>query len=121
MSLLIVKTASSNDLQQVVNALLFAFANDPFGRYIGPDTNQYMRSGIIFEAMAVASIEAGGSCLAYNSGDVCGAASLWFPPGDEPPQDAMMAALDKAVVARRLEIVARVFEAMESFHPPEPH
>jgi hypothetical protein len=47
-----------------VNTLLFAFVNDPFGRYMGPDANQYMNAGTIFEAMAVASIEDGGSCLA---------------------------------------------------------
>jgi len=54
-----VKSASNTDLQQVVNTLVLAFVNDPFGRFMGPDANHYMKSGIIFEAMATTSIDAG--------------------------------------------------------------
>jgi hypothetical protein len=104
-----------SNLQQVVNTLVLAFVNDTFGRFMGPDANHYMKSRIIFEAMAVGSIDTGAAYLAYNTDEVCGAASLWFPPGEKPPEDAMMAALGEAVFPERQETVARVFETMKSF------
>ncbi|MFT5099032.1 MAG: ribosomal protein S18 acetylase RimI-like enzyme [Patiriisocius sp.] len=116
-----VKSASSADLKQVVNTLVLAFVNGTFGRFMGPDANHYMKSRIIFEAMAVGSIDTGAAYLAYNTDEVCGAASLWFPPGEKPPEDAMMAALGEAVFPQRQEPVARVFETMKSFQPEEPH
>jgi GNAT superfamily N-acetyltransferase len=121
MSMPTVKSATDSDLRRIVDTLMFAFVGDPFGRYMTPDSHQYMQSKVIFEAMATASIEAGSACLAYNGDGVCGGASLWFPPGVKTPEEALMAAVSASVLEERLETVGAVFEATEGFHPDEPH
>ncbi len=116
-----VTAATLDDTQQLVETLLVAFVADPFARFMGPDATQYQASRAIFEAMAVSSVDAGGAWLGHNANGFCGSASLWFPPGSAPSEEAMGAAVLEAVAADRLETVGQVFEAMEAYHPQEPH
>ena len=121
MSMPVVTAATNEDQNQLVETLMVAFVADPFARFMAPDAPQYQAGRAMFGAMAAASIAAGGAWLGHNPEGFCGSASLWFPPGSSPSEEAMGAAMQEAVVAERLETVGRVFEAMETYHPQEPH
>ncbi|XOV83519.1 MAG: GNAT family N-acetyltransferase [bacterium] len=121
MSMPTIAKSSSADLRRAVNTIMFAFVDDPFLRFMGPDSDQYMGTAKLISALASASIEAGGSFLASNANGICGAASLWFPPGQHAPEEALERAIGEAVPEARQETVGRVLAATEAFHPDVPH
>jgi ribosomal protein S18 acetylase RimI-like enzyme len=121
MSMPKVRAATAEDQSQLVDTLMVAFVADPFARYMGPDASQYHAGRAMFDAMAAASIAAGGAWLGRTAQGLCGSSSLWFPPGTAPPEDAMTAAVLEAVAPDRLETVGQVFAAMTAYHPEEPH
>jgi ribosomal protein S18 acetylase RimI-like enzyme len=121
MSIPTVTAANAEDHDRLVDTLMLAFSADPFARFMGPDAPRYRASRAIFDAMASASLASDGAWLGHTAEGFCGSASLWFPPGSAPPDDAMLTAVMKAVPEDRLENVGQVFEAMESYHPHEPH
>jgi GNAT superfamily N-acetyltransferase len=94
--------------------LTCAFINDPPFRSLYPEPNSYLLHYPVFGGGA---FELG---TAWRSEDF-GACALWYPPGNENDEKALIAVIAKAVApGRRAEVIA-LFEAIGEVHPTEPH
>jgi len=112
-----VSRATQDNLAAVLETLTLAFGSDPVVRWVYPEDAPFRH---YFPRFAKAF---GGKSLAlgtaFVSEEITGAA-LWLPAETEPDEDAMMAIMEEAVSAERLEEIGTYFEMLEPYHPGEP-
>jgi ribosomal protein S18 acetylase RimI-like enzyme len=113
-----VATATPEETEQAVVAIVLAFGSDPAARWSYPDPRDYLTHfPAVVRAFGGRAFAAG---TAHRAGGFAGAA-LWLPPGIGPDEDTMGALLQETVAAERQAEVFAVFERMGSYHPSEPH
>ena len=116
-----VTPASEADHERIIDTLLLAMAADPVTRFMAPDAATYLGGRRTVGLLVMASIRAGGACLAHAGDGLCAAASLWFPPTRAEPDDEELGDPMRTVPARRRETAVAVSEAVKGYHPDEPH
>jgi GNAT superfamily N-acetyltransferase len=102
----------------VLSVLTLAFANDAIARWAVPDARHYLAS------MPATVRSFGGKGFASESvylAENGSGAATWLPPGIEPDFEAMMSLLQTFSTPERCVEMGHVFEAMDGFHPKEPH
>jgi ribosomal protein S18 acetylase RimI-like enzyme len=113
-----VKSANSDQKNQLISTILAAFLTDPVARWLCPEAHQYFsRMHEFVDAFGGASFDHGS---AYYLDGYRGAA-LWLPPKVQPNEEKMMTIIKDVVPEQRLEGAFSMFEKMGSFHPDEPH
>jgi ribosomal protein S18 acetylase RimI-like enzyme len=113
-----VKSATSQQKNELISIILAAFVTDPVARWLCPAAHQYFsRMGEFVDAFGGASFDHGS---AYYVDGYCGAA-LWLPPKVQPNEEKMMTIIKDVVPEHRLDAAFSMFEKMGGFHPDEPH
>jgi ribosomal protein S18 acetylase RimI-like enzyme len=104
--------------EQVLNALVLAFVDDPVIRWIFPDPLQY-RNGFT-AGVDVVSRTAVRHGAVDSTPDGC-AAAVWLRPGVQVPWDDAAPAVLGAVDPSRHGDVIALFDAMDAQHPETEH
>lgn len=113
-----VRTAEPSEKETVLNTLMLAFSTDPCLRFMLARPDAFFAGFRSFAtAMGGAGLEHGTAWLA----DEGGAAALWLPPGVSSDREAILGVLLGLVEPEKLPTLAEVGEAMERYHPQEPH
>jgi len=113
----VIHNGSVADLAEATSILLAAFARDLPNRWLYPNTAQYIEYFPRFiRAFAGRAFDSGG---VFFSADRKGVA-LWFPPGIAPDEQAIVELLQESVEPQRLDVMFRVFEQMDHYHPHAP-
>ena len=113
-----VKSADPSIEKTVISTIVLGFAADPMTRWVWPDASEYLR---VMPRFVKAF---GGRAFDHGTADIterARAAALWLPPGVEPDQAAMDAAMEGALRPEIAEDVGAVMKAMAEHHPHEPH
>ncbi|GAB5414982.1 MAG: GNAT family N-acetyltransferase [Congregibacter sp.] len=113
-----VRSASHDDADAVYHTLVLAFAADPLIRWIFPKATDFL------EMAPRLFCAHGGRAFDHGTADVVGgakAAALWLPPGVNPDEEGMLAAVVERASDELLALAAPVFEEMDAYHPKEPH
>ncbi len=109
-----VVSATKNDRDRAMHAVVLSFAADPMMRWMVPDDADYLATmPEIFGAFASGSFE---NNTAYIADDAK-AVALWLPPDIKSDSDRMTAALRKVVAPELYEDVAAIFGEMGQYHP----
>jgi ribosomal protein S18 acetylase RimI-like enzyme len=112
-----VTTATPAEMDQCVALVALAFSSDPAARWLYKDPHAYMEHFPRFvRAFGGAAFEHG---TAHHV-EGC-AAALWFPPGAQPDEEALVALIESSVPAGDHATVFAVLENMGELHPEEPH
>lgn len=106
------------DVSRVLAILVAAFRKDPAARALYPTDSEYDR---YFSGFLMAF---GGR--AFDEGtvdvDMSGrAAALWFPPGIEPNDEAIIAYMEDTIPPERLGVLSAGMEIQNAMHPHETH
>ena len=110
--------AQSEEKTRTIAALVTAFADDPFIRWMFPDAHQYLSAfPLILKYFAGAAFEHG---TAYRSEDFS-AACLWLPPGVSPDEEGLGQVMENWLDGSLQEQVFAVMEQVGKGHPEEPH
>jgi ribosomal protein S18 acetylase RimI-like enzyme len=113
-----IKVSTAPDEGPVIAVEVLAFSVDPAARWLWPDPQQYVEHFPNFVRAF------GGQAFVYRSAyyvDGYAGAALWLPPNVHP-DDAVLIPLLKRTVPEPIQADAfAVFEAMERYHPLEPH
>ncbi len=113
-----IRIASVADIDDCLQTLTAAFADDPVCRWAWPARDIYAAAFPEFcRAFGGAAFSAG---TAHVSPDLEGVA-LWLAPGSTPDEQAVMALIDETAEAHLREPLFSIFEQMDAFHPREPH
>jgi len=105
-------------LGSVLNTLTLAFATDPIVRYAFPRPDGYLAGyPAMVEAMAGQGAAAGGAWLTEDGS----AAALWRPPGIEPDDAGVGAALAAHAARHRMETLGEFGAEIDRYHPTAPH
>ena len=117
-SLSCIKVATAAHESSAVDAILLAFSADPIARWVWSDPQHYVAHFPSFvEAIGGKAFASGN---AYYADGYAGAA-LWLPPNIQTDDEEFIDFL-KYTVSKPLQTdVFRVFAAMESHRPSEPH
>ena len=117
-----VRIASFIDQKAVMSAMILAFNNDPFIRWMYPHPYQYLNH---FPNLVNAlGREAFDKTTAYLVSDDLNAdigAALWLPPGVAPAVDGVIEHLRQSIFESQQATLFKVFEQMGEYHPHEPH
>jgi len=113
-----IRSATSDEIPQVVAAIVAAFLTDPPARFAWSSPHDYLL------AMPLATREFSGCCFehgtAYVTADFCGAA-LWLPPGVQPNGKALERVFRDTAKREHLDDLLATFEKMDQSHPREAH
>ncbi|MDJ0992635.1 MAG: GNAT family N-acetyltransferase [Dinoroseobacter sp.] len=111
-------TAQTEDATRTIAALVTAFADDPFIRWMFPDAHQYLSAfPLVLKYFAGAAFEHG---TAYRSDDFS-AACLWLQPGIAPDEDGLGQVMQHWLSTSSQEQIFAVMEQVGSGQPEEPH
>lgn len=113
-----VRGARPEEVDEVVSCIVAAFITDPISRFAWRSPHEHL-GGMAPAARAFggASFEHGAAVV---SDDFCGAA-LWLPPGVHPDGEALEQVFHDTAAPEHLDDLLGTFEAMEGWHPSEPH
>jgi ribosomal protein S18 acetylase RimI-like enzyme len=110
--------AAGDDLERCVSALVLAFSNDPFVRWMFPEPEQYLT---YFTAMvrifSTTAVENGSAYLARD----LRAAALWLPPGAGSDREALDKLMQAGIATARKDEVFGMLGLMGQSHPDEEH
>ncbi len=114
-----IRSATPDELPQVVSCIVAAFLTDPISRFSWPSAHDYLH-GMPLLAAAMSSKSAEHASLLVS--DDCSGAALWLPPGVRPDEEAM-AAIPAARPAKpeHAEDLGATFTQMGQAHPEAPH
>jgi ribosomal protein S18 acetylase RimI-like enzyme len=112
-----VRSATERDQQSVIDVITLAFSADPMARWAYPDAATYMAA---MPAMARAFGGNGFPLGTVHIVDGGAAAAMWLPPGVHPDSERLTALTDQHCPRERLADMARVFDQMAGYHPPDP-
>lgn len=110
-----IRTASTQERDQVIKSLVAGFTTDPLARWFYPDAASYIQSAEAFDAFGGASIDGDTTFVTENLEGV----ALWMAPGVEPDEERMIQIFEATIRPEVLEEVFGVFEAMDEYHPEE--
>ena len=103
---------------RLLATLTCAFIDDPLVRWLYPEADSYLLHYPAFvRAFGGGAFELG---TAWRSEDFA-ACALWYPPGNEPDEKALLAVIADSVAPGRHAEVFALLEAMGKVHPTEPH
>jgi len=109
-----VRTANTEELDQVLHTVTLAFSADPLMRWMLPRADNYLQGfGPIIKAFCGESIV---NDATYVTEDFGGAA-LWLPPGLGPDEDAMGELAVKYMNPEILEDFGELMGQMDHYHP----
>jgi ribosomal protein S18 acetylase RimI-like enzyme len=110
--------ATSQHTEPCAAALLLAFSNDPFVRWMFPDPERYLTYfGAVTRLFTVSAIE---SSSAYLARDARGSA-IWFPPGAPTDRSAVDDLMQAGIVEARKAEVFGMLALIGGSHPKEDH
>ena len=113
-----VRSADAGLQASAISTIVLGFAADPMTRWVWPDSSEYLR-------MMPRFVKAfGGRAFEHGSADITAgarAAALWLPPGVEPDDAEMDAAMEGAIRPEIAEDIGAVLQGMAEHHPREPH
>lgn len=112
------RSAAEADQQAVTTVITLAFATDPMARWSMPDSVRYMAE------MPSVVRAFGGNGYAHGSVHVVDpgrGAAMWLPPGVSPDIETLVGLVEANTPPGRLPDIMAVFEAMDTYHPKEPH
>jgi GNAT superfamily N-acetyltransferase len=113
-----VRAVHASEREQVVWALVRAFADDPAARWMYPQTRRYLEFFPQFiRAFGGRAFDQG---VAEQVGN-CRGAALWLPPGIHPDDAAVIELIERSVPERDRPSLFAIFAEMERYHPAEPH
>lgn len=113
-----VRSATSSDEVQVIDAIVIAFGSDPVARWCWPDPHQYLAN------MPGFARAFGGPAFSNDTAHCTedrGGAALWLPPGVHPDEDALGGVLQNTVSAATREDLLGLFEQAAEYHPDGEH
>lgn len=113
-----VRTATVDQSDDVIDALVMAFASDPVARWIYPNPRNYLQHFPELVRMY------GGKSFDYdvtNYVEGFAGSALWLPPKVHPDGEAMAELLQNTMPEARQEPTLTAFEKLEEYHPNEPH
>lgn len=114
----VIRAATRDERQAVLDVLTLAFATDPLARWAAPGAKQYLAA---FPPFADAF---GGNGLAPGATyivDGFEGAAAWLPPGVQPDVERVLANFQELMDPELLPDLLGVFEQMDQYHPQEPH
>jgi ribosomal protein S18 acetylase RimI-like enzyme len=110
--------ATSSDAERCAAAVVLAFSNDPFVRWMFPEPEQYLTCfGAMLRLFAGTAIEYSSAYLAEDSR----AAALWLPPGAQTDRGAIDALMQTGIADKRKQEVFGMLSLMGASHPEEDH
>ncbi len=110
--------AAEDDTSRVIAALVAAFVNDPFIRWLFPRAETYFAAfPLVLKYFAGAAFE---NQTAYRTEEIDGAV-LWLPPGVSPDEEGLGEVLQHHIDAERHAQVFAVMERVGAGHPDEAH
>lgn len=112
-----VKTVPDDEMQEVIDTIVLAFATDPLIRWTFPNPHGYLEH--FPEFVRIYCREAIDHGTAYSVGDFAGAA-LWHPPGVQPDDEELMAYFQGNVAQDKMEKWGMFGEKSEDCHPDVP-
>lgn len=113
-----VRKVAQPERDRAVGALVMAFAEDPFIRWMYPEARGYLTNfPAVVNAFGGQAFTAG---VAMQVDGFTGAA-LWIPPGLEPGGDALVELLRATIDAERLPDLLAVLDQMDEHHPGYEH
>jgi GNAT superfamily N-acetyltransferase len=113
-----IKIATASDEEYVIDVVVRAFAADPAGHWMWPDSQQYfMHFPSFVRAFA-------GMAFTHRSAyyvDGYAAAALWLPPNIHPDEDKLISLVQRTVSEQIQKDFFPIFKQMGRYHPSEPH
>jgi len=110
--------ATEDDTPSVIAALVAAFIEDPFIRWMFPRPETYFSAfPLVLKYFAGAAFE---NQTAYRTEETNGAA-LWLPPGVSSDEDGLGQVLQDHIDAGRQDQVFAVMEQVGAGHPEDSH
>ncbi len=110
-------TASSSDVDQVLEGLTLGFVADPFMRWLYPEPGSYLQH--FPRVMSFFGGRAFENGSAFRNED-CSASALWLPPGVHPDEEGLIACFEETIPAEKQDALFATFEQMDKCHPEEP-
>jgi GNAT superfamily N-acetyltransferase len=112
-----VKIATHSEIDQCVATIVLAFSSDPAARWLYADPHAFFENFPRFVRVF------GGKAFEHGSAHQIGgsAAALWYPPGAQPDEAALVALIENTAKGAAKDTVFAVLEEMGRFHPSEPH
>jgi ribosomal protein S18 acetylase RimI-like enzyme len=103
---------------RAIDAIVLAFAQDPFARWVYPKPHEYLANCPIFTRAFAGRAFAHGTAhhVAGHS-----ATALWLPPGVRPDEEALMSLVETSVAPDCLQDMFTMMAQMDGYHPEEPH
>jgi ribosomal protein S18 acetylase RimI-like enzyme len=110
--------ATADDAERCAAALLLAFSNDPFVRWMFPEPERYLTYfGALTRFLAAKSIESGSSYLPEDAR----AAAVWLPPHASVDRSPVEAIMQAGIADERKDEVLGMLSLMRGHHPEETH
>jgi ribosomal protein S18 acetylase RimI-like enzyme len=113
-----VRSADASVQASAISTIVLGFAADPMTRWVWPDSSEYLR---VMPRFVKAF---GGRAFEHGTADITEgtrAAALWLPPGVEPDEAEMGAAMEGSLRPEIAEDIGAVLKCMAEYHPREPH
>jgi GNAT superfamily N-acetyltransferase len=115
-ALQVVVAAPNTDPGRVAAPIVTSFSNDPFVRWLLPESDKYLRHfGGIARSHAAIALANGGARVTHDFK----ASAIWFLPGVEASAEAGEAFV-AGIPEQRRETALAIFARMGASHPAEP-
>ena len=108
---------AAEDKARLIQTLVLSFASDPVSRWSTPKADEFLANMPGFFALFGGKAFDHGTAYVANDGQ---AVALWLPPGVDPDEEAMAAAVMEPPHSENLEDVLNMFGQMAAYHPEEP-
>src|SRR6056297_1018319 len=113
-----VETADETESDKVIDTLVMAFSSDPLVRWLYPNPQDYLE--YFPELLRIF----GGKAFEHGTADYVedfAGSALWLPPEVHPDDEALAELLENSVPEERVDTAQAAFEALDEYHPDEPH
>jgi ribosomal protein S18 acetylase RimI-like enzyme len=112
------QVTTTRDADRAIGTITVAFVADPAMRWIYPDPSRYLVGfPKLVGALGQGAFEKG---TAHEASEFAGVA-LWLRPGVQPDPALLGRVIEATVDPRQVPRLIAVLEALDRWHPPEPH